>query len=319
MKKLMTLLRAVPLPDAGTVMASLILSGTLCAFMAPLLQACGSTSCWLADLASHWLWAYMVLALWLLARTDGYARKASVLTAVLVLWQLVATWTSLSPAVAHQRVFRVVQANVHVLNPSPERLLAWVRERQPDVLVVEEVSHAWRPALEAVPGYPYHYVLPRKDSFGIAVLSRHPLRQLASAVAPHPDTPSLDVIVDWHGQPVRLLAVHPMPPSIPYFHAVLDTRLAQAAETLAKDSRPALLVGDFNATPWSGGAVGLRQAGLTLASPTVPTWPTTFGPLALLPLDQVAFNRHWSVVARERGPDIGSDHFPVEVTLVPAP
>jgi endonuclease/exonuclease/phosphatase (EEP) superfamily protein YafD len=37
-----------------------------------------------------------------------------------------------------------------------------------------------------------------------------------------------------------------------------------------------------------------------------------------LPIDHVLVTPHWAVVARQVGPQLGSDHLPVLVRLVPA-
>lgn len=320
MKRLSDHLRDLPRTSASPTLSVLLLIGVLCPLIAPLLNECDSFVCWIADLTTHWQWVYLTAALWLLARTEGLAQKIATVTAMLAAWNLGANWTPLEQPKPNENVFRVIQANVNVANPSPAKLLAWVREEKPDVLVIEEVSPQWRYKLETVPGYRYHQVLPSSDSFGIAVLSRHPMRVLS------PDTPAgrdamfkttdIDVEVEWKGERVRVLATHPMPPVRSYLDALRDKYLAESAQSLGRSEDPSLLVGDFNATPWSGAAVGIRKAGLDFSSALIPTWPTMFGVLAVIPIDHVVINKRWGVANRQRGPDIGSDHFPIMVDLV---
>jgi endonuclease/exonuclease/phosphatase (EEP) superfamily protein YafD len=76
-----------------------------------------------------------------------------------------------------------------------------------------------------------------------------------------------------------------------------------------------LLMGDFNATPWSAVfrrllRAGFRRAGAGLS----PTWPSILGPFGI-PIDHVLM--HGPIEARsvEVGPDVGSDHRPLLVTL----
>jgi endonuclease/exonuclease/phosphatase (EEP) superfamily protein YafD len=323
MKSFSDHLRTFSRTDASPSLALILLTGVLCPFFAPMLNGCDSFICWTADLATHWQWVYLTAALWLLARTVGLAQKIAIVAAMLAAWNLGSNWTPLETPKPNQEVFRVIQANVNVANPSPAKLLAWVRAEKPDVLVVEEVSREWASRLEWVPGYPYRQVLPSSDSFGIAVLSRHPMRVLSPATAATRDamfkTTDIDVEVEWKGERVRVLATHPMPPIRSYLDALRDKYLAESARSLGDSNDPSLLVGDFNATPWSGAAVGIRRAGLDFSSALIPTWPTMFGVFAVIPIDHVVINKRWGVANRQRGPDIGSDHFPIMVDLILKP
>lgn len=323
MKSLAHHLRTLSQYTANSSLALLLLAGVLCPFFAPALNGCNSSLCWIVDLATHWQWVYLIAALCLLARSEGWALKISTAVAMVAAWNIGSNWTPLETPKPNQAVFRVIQANVNVANPSPARLLTWVREEQPDVLVVEEVSPEWKAKLESIPGYRYHKVLPSSDSFGIAVISRHPMHVLS------PDSPAtrdamfkttdIDVEVEWQGERVRVLATHPMPPIRSYLDALRNKYLAESAQSLGDSTAPSLLVGDFNATPWSGAAVGIRRSGMDFSSALIPTWPAMFGVLAVIPIDHVVINKRWGVANRQRGPDIGSDHFPIMVDLILKP
>lgn len=313
MQRILSVLRM----DVTFFVAVGTLIGVLCSLAAPLLLACKDPVCTLLDLSAHWLWLYLTIALYLLARTDGLTRKVAVVTALLAAGRLAGEYTTPYPLERvenNEPVLRVMQANVYLTNPDTKPFVEWVKKRQPDVIVVQEVPHAWKSVLESMPDYPHHRVLPSSDSFGIAVLSKHPIE---SVTRPEDlsDTPSLDARIKWQGTVVRLIAVHPIPPLTPHLSARRDARLAKLSNMLGSDTQPALLVGDFNATPWSTGGAAVKNSGLTFASPLTPTWPSILGPLALLPLDHVAVNKQWQVVESERGPDIGSDHYPMDATL----
>lgn len=83
-----------------------------------------------------------------------------------------------------------------------------------------------------------------------------------------------------------------------------------------------ILTGDFNLTPWSRDLRGLEaDLGLIRRDRAVPTWPARmFGrdwPLPFLPIDHVYAGPGWATVRVERGPNVGSDHYPLIVTLAP--
>ena len=81
---------------------------------------------------------------------------------------------------------------------------------------------------------------------------------------------------------------------------------------------PRLLVGDFNLTPYSphfsdllartGMVDARRRQGLSA------TWPTWVVPLQV-PIDHCIADPSLAVVGVRRGPVVGSDHYPVEITL----
>ena len=52
------------------------------------------------------------------------------------------------------------------------------------------------------------------------------------------------------------------------------------------------------------------------ASLAVPTWPSAWGWLSVLPLDHVLASPGWQLVEAHTGPDLGSDHRPMVVRLV---
>jgi endonuclease/exonuclease/phosphatase (EEP) superfamily protein YafD len=95
-----------------------------------------------------------------------------------------------------------------------------------------------------------------------------------------------------------------------------------AGLTVGLPTRRMILTGDFNATPWS---VSLRRADATLGlirrDRAVPTWPARVlgqpWPLPFLPIDHVYAGPGWATVKVERGPYLGSDHYPLIVTLAP--
>jgi endonuclease/exonuclease/phosphatase (EEP) superfamily protein YafD len=117
-------------------------------------------------------------------------------------------------------------------------------------------------------------------------------------------------------------------------HRHWPTRFAKnAAQTgelfdlLARYPRDRLiLAGDFNSTPWS---FARKQEdtgfGLIRRTRAVFSWPAAKvshnrlpAPLPYLPIDHVYAGPGWATVKVERGPRLGSDHYPVVVTLAPA-
>lgn len=93
------------------------------------------------------------------------------------------------------------------------------------------------------------------------------------------------------------------------------------------DRAATILAGDLNTAPWS---FRLRrfdhQSGLTRITRAMPTWPARrftrlrIPPLfAFAPIDHVYVGENWRVAEIRRGPNVGSDHYPVEARLIWAP
>jgi endonuclease/exonuclease/phosphatase (EEP) superfamily protein YafD len=119
--------------------------------------------------------------------------------------------------------------------------------------------------------------------------------------------------VDIAGRPARIVAAHPMPPIAPEWHGKRDTLLT----SIAKQARPLPLIvaGDLNATPWSTALIGAERHALLRTTGVASTWPRSGLGAIGIPIDHVLASRHWRLGASSRGPDIGSDHFPIRVAL----
>ena len=117
-----------------------------------------------------------------------------------------------------------------------------------------------------------------------------------------------------------MYAVHPRPPEDAAKTAARDALFVELAAMVSRETLPVVVIGDFNATPWSyafrdfSAETGLvnSQKGYGLAA----TWPTGL-PITLVPLDHMLHSESLTTVERDIGPDLGSDHLPltVEVSL----
>lgn len=79
---------------------------------------------------------------------------------------------------------------------------------------------------------------------------------------------------------------------------------------------PGLVAGDLNATAWSSALHQAQRQGFRRTTPLIPTRPSALRSVSGIPIDHVLASPEWRTVESLRGPDIGSDHFPVAVRLV---
>jgi endonuclease/exonuclease/phosphatase (EEP) superfamily protein YafD len=298
-----------PLRRALSFLGAVGLAAALAGVLAPAVsRALGEGAiAWAADLATHWVWLWWPLGALslLLLRWRAPVR----LVAALVLAAL--PWAWLPPALeasSQPPTLRVAVANVHLSNRDPAPLLAWARNPQPDVLAVLELTPAYAQALSSAgAAWPHHHLSPQLDAFGIGLLSRWPLRDVR-------EVQGEGGILQLHARVMapfgefELIAVHPVPPIDSHWHAVRDRTLA----ALRPSSVPAVLVGDFNATPWSSAAPRLAAGGWRWFGGLQPTWPHG---ACCIPIDAVWAHGPWQLTERSVGPPIGSDHRPVRAGL----
>jgi endonuclease/exonuclease/phosphatase (EEP) superfamily protein YafD len=114
---------------------------------------------------------------------------------------------------AHGRRLRVLAINVESENRQYERVAALIRQHDPDVVGVMEVTQEWADALAKLHGYAVVLKEPRADNFGILLMSKLPLAP-DSGVRVFGDTtvPTIVARFELDGQPLTLVLTHPLPP-----------------------------------------------------------------------------------------------------------
>lgn len=234
-------------------------------------------------------------------------------------WAILPYWL---PAAAEDTTglatLRIVSLNVLSDNTDTGRTLGYLGRCGADVVVLLEVNDAWAEAVARLePLYPHKVIHPREDHFGIAVLSRLPLaRERVEPLAEGPPVVSVELPVGRAG--CLLMAAHPQPPIAADWSARRDAQLAAIGDLAATEARPVIVAGDLNATPWSHGfrqLVRLRGLGDSAVGHGVQaTWNARRW-VPRIPIDHVVVSPEVRVISRRVGPDVGSDHLPIEATL----
>jgi endonuclease/exonuclease/phosphatase (EEP) superfamily protein YafD len=269
------------------------------------------TAGWLADLAAHWVWLWLPVGAigWFLARGRWPTRLALGAAMFALPW----VWLPAAMAQSSEAPqFRVVSANVHLRNTDPSPLLAWADPSNTDLIVVHELRAAFAQKLAAATQWPHRHLMPHAGAYGIGLLSRWPLREVREVVGVG-GQPQLHALIETPQGTIEVIAVHPRLPTTPAWHSARNQTLVALRP---RGDAPALVVGDFNATPWSSAAPLLVQSGWRWFGGVQPTWPhSAWG----IPIDAVWGHGAWRVTGREVGPPIGSDHRPLRVGLRLAP
>lgn len=261
-----------------------------------------SWAAWPLDLVTHWQVLWIALGAALALRLS--LQRRSVSPWIPVVLGASATWFATQPATLRisqgpHETLTVVSANLWLENRDLSALHAWLNELNPDIVVLQEVSPAAAVQLKQWAEFDTKSIIPSEDPFGMAVLARVAGPEINWHTSP--DAPPY-VQLDFQSQKrrVSLYGIHPMPPIAAEYHDQRNALITQLSHIARK--APTLVVGDFNATPWSS---AMPQDTLYRVLPILPTWHY------LLPIDQVMATQQWSIVKSGRGPDIGSDHRPV--------
>jgi endonuclease/exonuclease/phosphatase (EEP) superfamily protein YafD len=148
--------------------------------------------------------------------------------------------------------------------------------------------------------------------FTTMVVSRRPCSRTgqASNLGRPSDASYLDV------EELRIVAFHPRPPGGNERTAERDGVIV-AGVHLALGMPRAVLIGDFNATPWSPVLIDVRRLGFRRAlcgAPLAPTWRSV-NPLLGLTIDHAYVYGDAAIADCRIGPDIGSDHRPLIVDV----
>lgn len=279
---------------------------------------------WALELAAHWQWVYLIAGalcgvLLVALRRAWWPLLPSFLIGSSFFVQSGTLDRGVEPETA-ESLLVIGTANLNFDTIDFNALISWLlSEDAPDVVFLQEFTDRAQQALETpevARRYPHRLEAPQPDQFGLAVLSRHPLKD-TQKIEPTSMQKTLQLramLTLARGKTVRISALHPMPPLNAVYAQVRDQALMEEARHLAQSGGLALMAGDFNTTPWSR-SLFATDSQLRRASGIAGSWPNAFGGLSILPLDHVLASREWQLLGSNRGPDLGSDHRPVIVRL----
>lgn len=290
------------------------------------------------DIATHFALIFLVLAIAaaLMAaltpssRLRRFTLAASALTVllagILILPEVV---RDTQPGADDDRVelsrLKIIQMNSWSgRNQTMDETADWLVAQDPDIIVVEESSRRFQRALESRADY--HRTCDPDDRCEVIIYSKAaPLSGGLPQVTDGSYFPATRATFDAPGGDFTVIGAHYTWPIPAGPQQQQSLRLTAIAELY--DRERLIIAGDFNSTPWS---FTLRRQddalGLTRRNRSMLTWPAmAFSrwnihmPLPFLPIDHVYAGADWKTVSVERGPSLGSDHFPVIVTLALSP
>jgi len=284
---------------------------------------------WLAELFTHFRLYYLLIqALLVLIFLHSGRRMLMVLTILFAVPNAWVVGPYLTPVLAGKSAtadigggagIDIIALNVNYRNDEYSRVAAYLRESSPDIIVIAEFTPAWRDHLEFLQeSYPYRLGDARPDPWGIAVYSRLPFSEAEFIDLAQTGTGHARFIVTIGDTPLEVFAVHLLSPKSAVFARDRNRQLDDLADRVRASGHRQVVVGDMNLTPFSPffdrflGRSGLQDA--RRADGFHVTWPASMLPV-WIPIDHALAAADRNMVRVHAGPDVGSDHFPLEILV----
>jgi endonuclease/exonuclease/phosphatase (EEP) superfamily protein YafD len=226
----------------------------------------------------------------------------------------------------HERSLSVLISNVLMTNRDSGRLRELIREYDPDIVLMVETDTWWHDQLRDLERtHPHVLKQLQANTYGMLLYSKVPLVDAQVKFLVQPDVPSIHTDVALRsGDQVRLRCLHPRPPAPGESSRSTerDAELLLVAKELEPQQLPSIVVGDMNDVAWSR-TNGLFQKISGLLDPRIGRgFFSTFNanwPFIRFPLDHAFVSHHFRLESFEVLPHVGSDHFPVFVSLTLSP
>jgi len=284
----------------------------------------GARLSWMLELTTHFRVQYLaataVLLMLVMLRRKWAACAvlvaAGAVSAVPVLPYLPVSLGQQSASAAAAPI-KILTVNVSFRQFSARTLLEIVREANPDIVVVQELTpHAESVLAELDKTFPSNRKFPADGAYGIGLWSRFTLESSETFALGR--VPAIEARLLAPTGAITVIGVHLRAPTTARRAAARNQELGELAQRIGATEGALIVAGDFNATPYTPYFRDwLRESGLTdsrRGRTLAISWPTTF-PLAGIPIDHVAVNDHFTPLSHRRLPNFESDHYGVLVEV----
>jgi endonuclease/exonuclease/phosphatase (EEP) superfamily protein YafD len=280
---------------------------------------------WMCELATHFQLQYVVLlaVISLLFALDSrykWAVFTLVVTVATFCYYLLPLYVGGNAGDPKSRTLRIVSSNIAFFNKTQEELIKFVREENPDVILLYELSPEWTQTLKQLEAdYPYFEIDPRERHSGIGLYSRLPLESKEVTTVGSWPSPVIVAKLIVNQVPLTIVAAHPDPPVSWTMTESRNDQLIDLADLLVQQSTPLVVTGDLNTSSWTPAFerlvhdTGLRDSRKGFGVQA--SW-NAFVPVLRTPIDHCLVSPRVRVLDRRVGRNIGSDHFPIVLDLL---
>ncbi len=210
----------------------------------------------------------------------------------------------------------LLAANVLQTNTHYEKLIAEIKEHDPDIVVTMESNKDWEKGLSKIEkSYPYQLKAPNEFFYGMHVYSKKELNNavIKHQIEDHVPSMFLDVEIS-QSQNIHFCFLHPAPPSPTENEtsAERDAELMLTAHQIREIDMPIVVCGDMNDVVWSRvsrmfkkmtGMIDPRIGRGFFSTYSARYWFMRF------PLDHLFHTKDLFIGKMMRSKNFGSDHF----------
>lgn len=225
-------------------------------------------------------------------------------------------------ATSKSPTFNVLVSNVFQDNHHYDKVLQLVQHRKPDIVLLLEINKAWQEGVKSLhQDFPHAIELPLENTYGLLFFSKWPIVRHAVNYLIDKEIPSVVVEIAFHHHIIKIFGLHPSPP-VPQENAYStdrDAEILMVGKATKKETGPCLVIGDLNDVAWSYTTeLFLKISGLLDPRRGRGLYSTFHAkyPFFRWPLDHFFVSKHFELVAMKVEKPIGSDHFPISISLL---
>jgi endonuclease/exonuclease/phosphatase (EEP) superfamily protein YafD len=216
----------------------------------------------------------------------------------------------------------IAHLNLQSRSGNLDEIHQWLESKPADIVVFLHTAEPTANSLADGVG-PYRMIYPLLAGFNnrgrrvyspsaeVIVVTDRPGVTASVPTAPGLPIDAVDITAPLGNQHLTLLGLHTLSPGTSDRHRVRNDELDAVGQWLRTAPRPAIAFGDFNVTYYSPALQHLLHVGHATSSQLgfgiQATWPHQFRPAGIA-IDQSVYTGRITVVARFRGPSLGSEH-----------
>lgn len=278
---------------------------------------------WIFELATHFYVQYTIILFGSAIIFSMMKKwKTAILFTLIIIFQLCCILPDFfSPSTVPKTQtskLRLVSYNLLRSNNHYSKALSFLEKTDSDFILLLEVTPEWEKALLPLKTlYPYQKGLSRLDSFGIWLFSRHSFVSaeiLYFGKNVKNSLPSIIVEIQHEQQKFTIIGTHPLPPRTYDYAFNRNVQLQKLSQKIATMSKPIVVAGDLNVTPWSPYFIDFlhisklkdTRKGYGLQA----SWPSSAF-LLWIPIDHCLVSSDIKIHRRFVGVNCGSDHYPI--------